>query len=172
MPSLTLGIDDFLRAAALGLGATLVMDLWNQLLKRTFGIPSLDLRLLGRWVLHMPSGTFRHARIGAAAAKRFESATGWLAHYSIGVGLAVGFLLVAPDGWLERPALLPALGWGLVTVVFPFFLMQPALGLGVASAKAPKPWAARAKSLASHAAFWLGLYLCAWVLSRLLPLGA
>ena len=162
MPSPTLGFDDFLRAAALGLGATWAMDLWNQLLKRAFGIPSLDLRLLGRWVLHMPSGTFRHAKIGAAAPKRFERAAGWLAHYSIGVALAVGFALMAPAAWLARPTLLPALGWGLVTVVFPFFLMQPALGLGVASANAPKPWAARAKSLASHAAFGIGLYLTAW----------
>lgn len=172
MASLAFGFDDLLRAAALGLGATLAMDLWNQLLKRAFGIPSLDLRLLGRWLLHMPSGTFRHARIGAAAPRRFERAAGWLVHYSIGIGLAVGFVLVATGAWLARPTLLPALGWGLVTVVFPFFLMQPALGLGLASAKAPKPWAARAKSLASHAAFGLGLYLSAWVLSRLLPLGA
>lgn len=162
MPSLTLGFDDLLRAPALGLGATLAMDLWNQLLKRAFGIPSLDLRLLGRWLLHMPSGTFSHARIGAAAPQRFERAVGWLAHYSIGVALAVGFVLIAPGGWSARPTLLPAFAWGLVTVVFPFFLMQPALGLGVASARAPKPWAARAKSLASHAAFGLGLYLAAW----------
>lgn len=162
MAGLIIELDDLLRAAALGLGATLVMDLWNLFLRRAFGIPSLDLRLLGRWVLHMPSGTLRHAKIGAAAPKRFERAVGWLAHYSIGVALAVGFVLVAPDGWLARPTLLPALAWGLVTVVFPFFLMQPALGLGVASAKAPRPAQARAKSLASHAAFGSGLYLAGW----------
>jgi len=162
MAGLIFELDDLLRAAALGLGATLVMDLWNLFLARAFGIPSLDLRLLGRWVLHMPSGTFRHAKIGAAAPKRFERAAGWLAHYSIGVSLAVGFLLAAPAGWLARPTLLPALAWGLVTVVFPFFLMQPALGLGVASARAPRPAQARVKSLASHAAFGLGLYLAGW----------
>jgi hypothetical protein len=110
----------------------------------------------------MPAGAFRHARIGAAAPKRFERAVGWLAHYSIGVALALGFVLVAGGGWLARPALLPALAWGLVTVVFPFFLMQPALGLGVASARAPRPAQARVKSLASHAAFGLGLYLAGW----------
>ncbi len=165
------GIDDLLRALAMGLGATLVMDLWNLFLRRAFGIPSLDLCLLGRWVLHMPSGTFRHARIGAAAPKRFERAVGWLAHYSIGVSLALGFVLLAPAGWLARPTLLPALGYGLVTVVFPFFLMQPALGLGVASAKTPRPAQARAKSLASHTAFGIGLYLCARALSALLGLG-
>ena len=160
--------NDILVAVALGLGATLFMDLWNLFLKRAFGIPSLDLCLLGRWVLHMPAGTFRHARIGAAAPKRFECAVGWGAHYSIGVALAVGLVLLAPAGWLVRPTLLPALGYGLVTVAFPFFLMQPALGLGVASAKAPNPAQARIKSLASHTVFGIGLYLCGWALSSLL----
>jgi hypothetical protein len=160
--------NDIPVAVALGLGATLVMDLWNLFLKRAFGIPSLDLALLGRWLLHMPEGRFRHARIGAAAPQRFERAVGWGAHYSIGVSLAVGFVLLAPAGWLARPALLPALGYGLVTVVFPFFLMQPALGLGVASARAPNPAQARIKSLGSHAIFGVGLYLCGWALSDLL----
>jgi len=169
---MSFGSDDLLRALAMGLGATLVMDLWNLFLKRAFGIPSLDLGLLGRWVLHMPEGTFRHARIAAAAPKRFERSVGWIAHYSIGVSLAVGCVLLAPAGWLAAPTLPWALGYGLVTVVFPFLLMQPALGLGVASARAPRPAQARVKSLASHTAFGIGLYLCAWALSRGLPLGA
>ena len=38
---------------ATGIGATLVMDLWNLFLKRTFSIPSLDYCLLGRWLRHI-----------------------------------------------------------------------------------------------------------------------
>ena len=34
-------------AIALGVGATLVMDLWNLFLKRAFGIPSLNYCMLG-----------------------------------------------------------------------------------------------------------------------------
>ncbi|HMM36044.1 MAG TPA: DUF2938 family protein, partial [Thermoanaerobaculia bacterium] len=71
-------------------------------------------------------------------------------------------------GSLLRPALLPALLFGLVTVVFPFFVMQPALGLGVASARAPDPARARLKSLMSHAAFGLGLWGVALPVSRCL----
>ncbi len=146
-------------ALVLGIGATLAMDLWNLFLKRAFGIPSLDFCLLGRWLLHMPAGTFRHARIGAAPARRFERAAGWMAHYAIGISLAIGFLLFAGAEWLARPMLLPALAYGVVTLVFPFLLLQPALGLGVASSKAPKPAQARWKSVASHTAFGVGLYL-------------
>jgi hypothetical protein len=48
-------------AGAIGIGATLVMDLWNLFLRRTFGIPSLSFCLVGRWLRHMP-GAFRHSR--------------------------------------------------------------------------------------------------------------
>lgn len=156
---------DFARAAVVGIGATLFMDLWNLFLKRAFGVPSLDFCLLGRWLAHLPRGTFRHARIGAAPRMRYECAIGWLAHYSIGIAFAVAFVALASPAWLARPALLPALGFGLVTVVFPLFVLQPALGLGVASSRTPHPARARVKSLATHTAFGLGLYLAAVALA-------
>ena len=70
--------------------------------------------------------------------------------------------------WLLQPALLPAVLWGVGTVVFPLFIMQPALGLGVAAAKAPNPTQARVKSLATHTVFGVGLYSCANALNVLL----
>ena len=151
-------------ALVIGMGATLVMDAWNFLLKRVVAIPSLDYCLLGRWVRHMPT-TFRHASIAAAARQPGECAAGWLAHYSIGASLALVLVLWGPGDWLARPTLLPALLYGLATVVLPLFIMQPALGLGIASAKAAKPVQARLKSVATHAVFGLGLYLSALVLS-------
>ena len=69
-----------LPAIAIGIGATLLMDLWNLFLKRTFSIPSLNYCLLGRWVRHMPEGTFRHVNINATPQKPFECAVGWIAH--------------------------------------------------------------------------------------------
>jgi hypothetical protein len=39
--------------------------------------------------------------------------------------------------------------------------MQPSLGLGIAASRTPKPTRARLKSLATHAVFGLGLYVCA-----------
>ncbi|MGL4962857.1 MAG: DUF2938 family protein [Inquilinus sp.] len=40
-------------------------------------------------------------------------------------------------------------------------LMQPALGVGIAASKTPNLTAARLRSLMTHAAFGLGLYLAA-----------
>jgi hypothetical protein len=155
-----------LGAVAIGMGASLLMDAWNLLLKRVFGVPSLKYCLLGRWFLHMPDGTFFHSSIAAASPRRFECAAGWVAHYTIGVVLALLFLTLAPADWLQRPTLLHALLYGVGTVVFPLFVLQPALGLGIASSKTPRPAQARLKSLVTHVVFGVGLYLCALAISR------
>jgi len=154
------GLGFVLGAIAAGAGATLVTDLWNLFLRRSFGIPSLDYCLLGRWIRYMPEGTFRHANIAAATPKSGECVVGRIAHYTIGVALALVFVALASDDWLVRPTLLPALLYGIGTVVLPFFIMQPSLGLGVAASNTPNPTQARLKSLMTHAAFGVGLYIC------------
>ena len=160
--------SDLLFGLAIGVGATLAMDLWNLLLKRGFGIPSLNYCLLGRWLLHIPSGTFRHASIASAPARPRECAAGWIGHYSIGISLALVFVIFAPAGWIARPTLLPALLYGVATVVFPLFVLQPSLGLGVASSKAPHPMRASLKSLMTHTVFGVALFACAWAVRRVL----
>lgn len=157
-----------LRAIAVGIGATLVMDLWNLILKRTFSIPSLNYCLLGRWLLYMPGGTFRHASISAAPQKAVECPVGWIAHYTLGVVFALVFVILAPGDWLTRPTLAPALLYGIGTVVLPFFIMQPSLGLGIAASKTPNPTQARLKSLMTHTVFGVGLYVCALVVNYVL----
>ncbi len=157
-----------LGAIAIGLGASLIMDLWNLFLKYAFGIQSLNYCLLGRWVRHMPEGTIRHANITTAPHKSFECTIGWIAHYSIGVAFALVFVALAPGGWLTRPTFLPALLYGIGTVVLPFFIMQPLVGFGIASSKTPNPSQARLKSIATHTIFGVGLYVSALPVSYVL----
>jgi Protein of unknown function (DUF2938) len=165
---MSIDASDILGAIAVGVGATLVMDLWNLFLKRAFSIPSLSYCLLGRWVRHMPAGTLRHASIAAAPRKPLECTVGWIAHYTIGIVFAVAFVGLASGDWLARPTVLPALLYGIGTVVFPFFVMQPSFGLGIAASRAPNPTQARLKSLATHSVFGVGLYVCALGVSYLL----
>jgi hypothetical protein len=160
-------VSHLIGAIAVGIGATLLMDLWNLFLKRAWGIPSLNYCLLGRWVRHIPAGTFRHASIAAAARKPFECQVGWIAHYAIGVVLAVGLGMLTAGDWLAQPTLLPALLYGIATVVFPFFILQPSLGLGIASSRTPNPTQARLKSLVTHIVFGVGLYVCALGVSHM-----
>ena len=112
-----------LGAILIGLGATLAIDLWGQVLKRGFGIVSLNYCLLGRWLLHMPEGTLVHPNIAAARPKTHECPVGWSAHYLIGVSLGLVFVLIVSGDWLERPTLLPALAFGVVTVAMPWLVM-------------------------------------------------
>ncbi len=156
-----MSVTNFWIAVGIGLCATLLMDLWNLFLDRGFGVPSLNYCLLGRWLRHMTSGTFVHSSIAKASAKRLECPVGYLAHYSIGIAFALAFVFIAPANWIEKPSLVPAILFGVGTVVVPFLVMQPALGLGIASSRAPNPWKARLKSLATHAVFGLGVYLAA-----------
>ena len=152
----------------IGLGATLAIDLWGLVLKRGFGIVSLNYCLLGRWLLHMPEGTLVHRSIAAARPKPYECSVGWSAHYLIGTVFGLAFVLIVSAGWLERPTLLPALVFGVVTVAMPWLVMQPSFGLGVAASKAPKPAQARLKSLMTHTVFGVALYLWAVLLAPLL----
>lgn len=150
-----------LAAVAVGCGATLVLDLWSLFLKRAFRIPPTNYCFVGRWLLHMPEGTFRHVSIATAPAKRSECAIGWITHYIIGVVYALAFVALTSGDWLVRPTLLPALLFGIGTVFIPFLIMQPSFGLGIAASKTPNPKQARLKSLMAHAVFGVGLYLCA-----------
>ena len=154
-----------LTAVVIGVGATLLIDLWALFLRRAFGIASLDYCLLGRWVLHMPDGRIAHARIGATPSKRHECPVGWTVHYLIGTTLAVVFVLLASERWLARPTLFPALAFGIATVLVPFFTIQPAFGLGIASSKTPHPSRARLKSVMTHTVFGMGLWLFAYLLA-------
>lgn len=165
-------VNDILGAVAIGIGASLLMDLWNLFLKRTFGIPSLNYCLLGRWLRHMPSGTLRHANITAATQKPLECTVGWIAHYTIGVVFALVFVGFTSGDWLARPTVLPALLYGMGTVVVPFFIMQPSFGLGIAASRTSNPAQARLKSLVTHSVFGVGLYVCALGVSYVLRVHA
>ena len=155
------GLEFVVRATAIGIGATIVMDLWAVFLKRAFSVPSLDYGLVGRWIGHLPRGRFLHSAIAQTAPVPNERAIGWAAHYAIGIAFAA--LLLAPWGldWARQPTPIPALTVGLVTVVAPFFLLQPGMGTGIAASKTLRPNTARLRSLQAHVAFGIGLYLSA-----------
>jgi hypothetical protein len=156
-----------LRVVAIGIGATIVLDLWSAYLKRFFHIPSTNWAMVGRWFGHLPRGRFVHSKIADVSPVRGELLLGWSAHYGIGVGFAT--ILVADCGidWLHQPTFVPALVVGVLTAVFPFFLLQPGMGLGVAASKTPRQNVARLTSLTSHAIFGVGLYAAGWVSSPL-----
>lgn len=144
----------------LGVGATFISDIWGQLLRLASGIEPLDWRVVGRWLGHMPR-QFKHDNIRQTPPVKGEKIMGWTAHYLTGVLLAAVMLGIYGVDWVANPQLLGALGFGLATVVLPFFIMQPALGAGIAARRTPQPMRARLLSLCTHGFFGLGLWLSA-----------
>jgi DUF2938 family protein len=161
-------IECVFRGIFIGAGATLVIDAWAALLRR-FGIPSLNFAMLGRWIGHLPRGRLRHESIGKAAPIRRELLLGWVAHYAIGISFAALLLAAFGLDWARSPTLGPALLVGVGTVVAPLFILQPALGAGIASSKTPTPVFNTFKSLTTHVVFGIGLFVAALIAARLFP---
>ena len=86
----------------------------------------------------------------------------------IGITFAIAFVVLAGNNWLQHPTLIPAIIFGVVTVLMPFFIMQPSFGLGLAASKTSNPAQARLRSLMNHIAFGVGLYLFGLLVNLLL----
>lgn len=157
-----------IKACFIGIGATITFDLWGQFLKLAFKVPPSNICIVGRWVLYMTKGKFSHNNIVSAPAMRGECIAGWVFHYITGIMLATVFITLIGDNWLQHPTIVPAVVFGVVTVLAPFFIMQPAFGFGFAASKTPNPAQARIRSIMNHAAFGVGLYLFALLVREVL----
>lgn len=161
-----LSINEWVQVGLIGVGATLFMDVWG-LIQKTMGVATLNYAMVGRWAGHLLRGQVAHSNIGKAAPIAGEAALGWAIHYAVGIAFA--FLLVAVYGlaWLQNPSWLPAVIVGAATVLFPFLLMQPAMGAGLAASRTPTPWTNRLRSVLTHTVFGLGMYLAAVLLKQI-----
>lgn len=146
----------------IGVGATLVMDAWGVVRNPLLRIPSPDYGLVGRWVAHMGRGRFRHEAIASAEPMPHETLIGWVVHYLTGIAFAALLVACVGTAWVEAPTVGPALLIGLGTAAVPFFVVQPALGAGIAASRTPRPNFARLQTLLTHGVFGMGLYAAAW----------
>ena len=151
---------------AIGIGATIILDTWNYLLS-LLGIKSLDYRFVGRWIGNFVNGKFYHSNIMMTPPVQNELFIGWIAHYLIGISFSFVLIMVFGNGWLEKPLLVPAIIIGLATVIAPLFIMQPALGFGIASSNLPNPIVRVLKSIITHLVYGTGLYLSALLVNKI-----
>lgn len=152
--------------ATVGIVATLAADLWQRLLQ-TFGFPRANWALVGRWVAGFFSGKFVRRQVSVDPKVPGEAAIGWAFHYAVGIAYAGLYLALMKFGFSSQPTLVSALAFSLTLLIAPWFVMQPALGLGFFAARAPKPGVVRTINISAHAVFGLGLYLGAvgWVVA-------
>lgn len=145
-------------AGLIGIGGTIILDLWAFMLQRVFKVPATNWAMVGRWVGNMRQGQFIQTNLAGAMPVKGELLLGWLVHYAIGIGY--GLLLIALWGieWMHAPSLAAPLIVSLALLVLPYFVMMPGMGLGVAASRAPKPNIARFKSIVGHTVFGLGMF--------------
>ena len=160
-------VELLVRGIAIGIGGAALMDAWALLVRVAFNVRGLDYALLGRWIGHFPRRRFVHDRIAAADPIPGERPLGWVAHYAIGISFAMPLLAVWGLEWARSPTLWQPLLVGMVTIAGPWFVMQPAMGAGIAGSRSPNPGATRLRNLATHAVYGIGLYLSAVALSVL-----
>ena len=164
------GLEFAVRAVLIGVGATAILDLWMLFASRVFGAPATRWDLVGRWIGYFPRGRFVHDSIGQAPPIHGELMIGWVFHYAVGIFYTGLLLAIWGLGWARHPTPAPALILSLLTLVAPFFLMQPGMGAGIAASRTPNPNATRLRSLLNHTVFGIGLYLSALLAAWAVPL--
>ena len=155
-----------LKIITIGVGATLILDLWNYLLN-LLNVKSLNYRYVGRWIGNFVNGKFYHNNIMLSPSVPNELFIGWTAHYVIGISFSFLLIIVFGNVWLSKPLIFPAIIIGFVTVIFPLFIMQPALGFGIASSNLPNPIVRILKSIVTHLVYGSGLYLSALLVNKI-----
>lgn len=162
-------IGILVKAATVGIGGTLVLDLYALFLARVMGVPVTNWAMVGRWFGNMPRGQFVQTGMSKAEPVKGELAIGWIAHYAIGAGYGLLLLPLWGRVWLNHPTVLPPIFLSWVLLIAPCLVMMPGMGLGIAGRRAPRPNITRLKSMVGHSVFGFGMYATAVALSRLWP---
>jgi hypothetical protein len=157
-------MEQALHILVMGITATVAIDVWATFANRMLGWPRTNWAFVGRWIGHMRDGHFTHASIGSSLPIAHEAVLGWVFHYVVGCIYASLYLIYVSTAQVGRPTLVSAVLFGLVTIVSPWLLMQPALGLGICASKAPRANLVRLQNLIIHTLFGLALY-CAYRVS-------
>jgi len=140
-----------------GVLGTLMMDSLNFLCARTGMISKIDVGMIGRMAVGWARGRFRYGHPREVEQVENEMLYGYVTHYTIGVGLAVPYVL----GWnllVGGPASsVWAIAYGVVTTVASYFFVFPSMGLGVFGRQSPEGIKAPLSSLANHLFYGVGL---------------
>lgn len=151
-------METLFKILVIGIFATVVMDVWATFSNRVLKFSRTNWAMVGRWLGHIPKGKFVHHPVSDSSEIRYEHILGWVFHYFIGLVYATFYVAMVMWGFEGRASLITAWLFGLVTIISPWFILQPALGQGVCAVKAPKPNMVRLQNFAIHSIFGIALY--------------
>ncbi len=140
-----------------GVLGTVVMDSLNHLFARTGMISKIDVGMIGRMAVGWAHGRFRYRSPSEMEQVANEKLYGYITHYTIGVGLAVTYVL-SWDLLVGGPASpVWALVYGVATTVASHFFVLPSMGLGVFGRRSPEGIRSPLSSLANHLFYGVGI---------------
>ena len=142
------------------------MDLLSIFARRLRLIAPLPPTLIGRWFALVAQGRPLQPDIANAPPVRREVGIAVSAHYSIGIVLALIYLLASSPLGLDARNMAIAIGFALCTNVFPWFLMFPAMGYGWFGLRGPRNTRLFGSSVAAHCFYGLGLWFGALLVLR------
>lgn len=149
----------YLSILFIGIASTIFIDIYALVLKKIFKISSLDFKYVGRWFMTCIEGQIFHSNILQSPEKKGEKWVGWIMHYLIGILFVAFFIQITNVNHHIQPHFIASILFGLFTVFFPFFVMQPCFGFGIASAKLNLSYSLRVKSVMTHLFFGLAIDL-------------
>lgn len=140
-----------------GVSGTLAMDLLNLLLARTGMISRIDVRTIGRMAGGWARGRFRYGHPSEMKHLANELLYGYVTHYTIGVSLALPYVL----GWAlwvgGTASPIWAVAYGVATTVASWFFVFPCMGFGMLGRHSPEGLKAPLSSLANHSFYGVGV---------------
>jgi hypothetical protein len=151
-------VDWVLFGIVVGVAATVTMDVLGALARRLGLAVGAKGAWVGRWYLGIAHGRFVHSDITSAPKLAGEQRAALIGHYVIGIVLAVFYVVGASSLGFSLGSFPVALGYGLATCVFPWFLVFPALGFGAFGCKGPKELRLFTASVLNHSFYGVGLW--------------
>ena len=151
-----------LRILITGLAGATAADIGRTIYQWLTGFPAVNWSVTGRWFLMVLQGQPYVPDIGAAPTLPNELIAGHAAYYTISVIFAGAYLLLL-KAMKREPSLWSGLLFGWVTMVFPFLMQMPLMGMGVLASATATPWLIIGRTLVHHSSFGLGLALGAMV---------
>lgn len=149
---------------AMGISATLVMDVWQRALFLTLKIPVPDWSALGRWFLGMPDLGLVQPSLARLPNRPYEKFVGWAAHYFVGIGYAAMYFYLVKI--FPISALNLALVFAALSLLVPWCLVMPCTGHGFFASNTPKPRLVRIYNVATHLVFSFSLYMALSLLTK------
>lgn len=148
----------------MGIFATYFMDLIGSfLVRRKFIHSFIEPEAVGRWFLYMFRGKIIHKDINKTPALNNEKLWSTTSHYLIGIILAGIYLFLELKVPAIRDQIWMPLIFGIATVILPWFLLIPSIGLGLMASKSPNKLSIIKTNLINHTNFGLGLLI--WIVS-------